>query len=277
MTREKDTYYFSHDSNARDDEKIVSMRIAHGWAGYGVYWAIVEMLRTSPGYTLTLDFDVLSFTLQAPFDLVRGVVLDFELFRIKDEKFSSESLTRRMKRVKSISDTRKKAAQKRWDSAHAMQKQSKCNANAMQDYAKERKVNERKVNKTKESYSENFEIFFKTHPGAGSKKKAFEAYKKVIKDGVSHEQLLAQIQLQENSRKAQTLAGDFVPPWKHVVTWLNGACWEDKLYQAKKLPPRREAAEAVVHMVDYEERPPDEQAAIDREREKFNKKWRGEE
>jgi hypothetical protein len=33
----KDAYYFPHDSNARMDIRIVELRDAHGWAGYGIY------------------------------------------------------------------------------------------------------------------------------------------------------------------------------------------------------------------------------------------------
>jgi len=34
----KEAYYFSHDSNARQDEKIIKLRMKLGWEGYGLYW-----------------------------------------------------------------------------------------------------------------------------------------------------------------------------------------------------------------------------------------------
>ena len=38
----KDTFYFSHDYNARNDEKIKRLIRKHGMQGYGVFWSIVE-------------------------------------------------------------------------------------------------------------------------------------------------------------------------------------------------------------------------------------------
>ena len=40
----KDTYYFSHDYNARNDSKIKRLLSKHGYLGYGLFWAIVEDL-----------------------------------------------------------------------------------------------------------------------------------------------------------------------------------------------------------------------------------------
>mgnify|MGYP001572489914 CR=1 FL=1 len=33
----KDTYYFSHDYNARNDEKILELRVKYGAEGYGLF------------------------------------------------------------------------------------------------------------------------------------------------------------------------------------------------------------------------------------------------
>jgi len=38
----KEAYYFSLDSNARDDPKILQLRMEMGWEGYGLFWAIIE-------------------------------------------------------------------------------------------------------------------------------------------------------------------------------------------------------------------------------------------
>ena len=41
----KDVGYFSHDSNAHRDYKMVKLRTKLGWGGYGLFWAIIENLR----------------------------------------------------------------------------------------------------------------------------------------------------------------------------------------------------------------------------------------
>ena len=48
----KDAYYFSHDSNARHDPKILEMRAAYGAKGYGWYWMIIEILRDQEAYRI---------------------------------------------------------------------------------------------------------------------------------------------------------------------------------------------------------------------------------
>ena len=38
----KNTFYFSHDYNARNDIKIKKLIAKHGYLGYGIFWAIIE-------------------------------------------------------------------------------------------------------------------------------------------------------------------------------------------------------------------------------------------
>ena len=40
----KDTFYFSHDYNARNDEKILELRSNYGAEGYGIFWMVVEAM-----------------------------------------------------------------------------------------------------------------------------------------------------------------------------------------------------------------------------------------
>lgn len=51
----KDAFYFSHDSNARNDPKILAMRSKYGCAGYGWYWMFIETLRDQPNYKYPLN------------------------------------------------------------------------------------------------------------------------------------------------------------------------------------------------------------------------------
>ena len=55
MANNKDVYYFSHDANALSDPKILSMRCDYGFESYGLYWAIIEMLRNESNYKLPLS------------------------------------------------------------------------------------------------------------------------------------------------------------------------------------------------------------------------------
>lgn len=166
--------YFSHDSNARNDDKIINLRMKYGMEGYGIYFCIIERLREEPSYTAKKDYNAIGFDLHADAEKVRNVVESFGLFAFTDdgECFYSESLNDRMahmdgKRTKR-SEAGKKGAAKRWDSkAVAMPTKPDSNAMAMppSDDSKamamptetdgnKTKLNKTKENKTKDSLSD---------------------------------------------------------------------------------------------------------------------------
>ena len=148
--KNKDAYYFSHDSNARNDPKILKLRVKHGMRGYGIFWALIEMLRDQPDYTLIMDFESLAFSLNDSSEIVESVVCDFGLFKIEKDVFYSQSLNTRMSIKDEKSQKARDAANKRWNkerNAGAMQTHSDGNANPMQ--LKESKVKEIKLNNNK--------------------------------------------------------------------------------------------------------------------------------
>jgi hypothetical protein len=113
-----DTPYFSHDANARNDERIIRLRMRHGAAGYGVYFMLLERLREESQYVATCDYEMIAFDLHVDSDMVKSVIEDFGLFEfIEDEgirKFYSESFMRRMELKDARSQKRREAANKRW-------------------------------------------------------------------------------------------------------------------------------------------------------------------
>ena len=86
--------YFNHDSNARNDEKIVALRIRYGAEGYGVYFMLIEMLQAAPGCTLEKDYKALAFDLRVSARRIKSIVEDFDLFTPTDggNSFYSERL-----------------------------------------------------------------------------------------------------------------------------------------------------------------------------------------
>ena len=141
----KDAYYFSHDANAHTDEKIIDLRMNHGWEGYGIYWAIIEMLRSASEYRLNTEYNRIAFALNTNSNTIKSIIEDHNLFVIEDESFYSESLMRRMKAKDAKSNKARENALKRWG------KSSESNANASDSHsdgnANKRKGNEKKENK----------------------------------------------------------------------------------------------------------------------------------
>ena len=116
----KTTNYFSHDSNARNDEKVIRLRMKHGAAGYGTYFMILERLREERNYMSAKDYNMIAFDLRVDASLVKSVVEDFGLFAFVDggECFYSESFNNRMEAKDELSQRRsqagKKGNEKRW-------------------------------------------------------------------------------------------------------------------------------------------------------------------
>ena len=141
----KEAFYFSHDSNARHDPKIIKLRMKLGWDGYGIFWALIELLRDQKEYAMRLDYESISYSLQTECAKVKSVINDFDLFEISGEFFHSKSLLDRMKIKEEKSEKARDSANKRWNkdkNANAMQTHSEPNA------IKESKVKEKTLKET---------------------------------------------------------------------------------------------------------------------------------
>lgn len=133
----KDTFYFQHDFNARNDPKLQNVLMEHGCAGIGVFWCIVEQLHEQDGILPLVGIKGIAFALHVDVKVVESIIRDFDLFQADDENFWSESVNKRLQKRVEIKDKRKKAAQHRW----AEKCKSNANAMHMQSKEKERKEN----------------------------------------------------------------------------------------------------------------------------------------
>jgi hypothetical protein len=157
----KEAYYFSHDANAKDDPKILKLRMEMGWEGYGLFWGLIELLRNESEYRMQKHYQSIAFALHTQEDKIKSIVNDFELFARDEQYFWSESLLKRMELKEERSEKMRNAANKRWNKdndAKAMHKHSLSNAEAMQ--LKEKKGKETKVNE--ESHNEIFRTLWKS-------------------------------------------------------------------------------------------------------------------
>ena len=94
----KDSYWFRHDSNARNDPKMVALRRVHGWEGVGIFWALVELLREQQEYFISRDTLVdLAYDMRAD-DLPQIVdtCCDVGLLVCDDDMVSAPALSRNM-------------------------------------------------------------------------------------------------------------------------------------------------------------------------------------
>ena len=130
----KDTFYFSHDYNSRNDEKIKFLIRNHGLLGYGLFWAIIEDLYNNAN-ALRMDYEGIAYDFRIDVSIVKSIINDFDLFVFEGNTFGSLSVQKRIDERDSKSVKARESAHKRWINANALQ--SQCESNAI----KESKVN----------------------------------------------------------------------------------------------------------------------------------------
>ena len=168
----KDAYYFSHDSNARNDQRLMRVRMQYGMEGYGIYFGLIEILRETEGYTLSFDdLESISFDLRVDFEKVDDIVSNYNLFVVEGmSMFYSKSLKRRMECLDEKKEKRAKAGRK-GGLASSLLKQKASNTQAV----KESKVNKSKVKESKTNIE--FEKFWDLYNyKVGSKSKVLKKW-----------------------------------------------------------------------------------------------------
>jgi hypothetical protein len=96
----KDAYYFSHDSNAKDDPKCVLLIEQLGLEGYGIFWVLIETLRDQPEYKYPVNLiPALARRYNTTAEKVKTVIHSYGLFTIDEQDFFSLSLMRRMEHM----------------------------------------------------------------------------------------------------------------------------------------------------------------------------------
>lgn len=119
--------YFSHDANARTDPKIIRMRKKYGMEGYGVYFALLEMMYGEADQALPMtdeQMDAIGYELHSEMDVSAFVndCIEIGLFETDGNTFWSASFRRRIAEVAAKAarrtQTAKNAAVARWSERH---------------------------------------------------------------------------------------------------------------------------------------------------------------
>ncbi|MFW2441706.1 DUF4373 domain-containing protein [Aliarcobacter butzleri] len=172
----KETCYFSHDANAKDDFKVMLLIEELGLEGYGIFWVLIETLREQQNYKYPLRLlSVLARKYNTTLAKLEVVVRNYHLFVIEDDCFFySSSLNRRMQKMEEVREQRvlsaKIGAQKRKQKQLEQLKQlqinlsnndsseqmlSECSTNAKQ--IKEKKNKEKEIKYSSADEAEKFE------------------------------------------------------------------------------------------------------------------------
>ena len=129
--------YFNHDCDARNDERVIRLRIRYGAAGYGIYFMLLELLHASPDCTLETDYKALAFDLRVPACRIKAIVEQSGLFALIDDgrRFYSERLARDIGEQEKLERRRAEAgrmgADARWKAPEGMANASKMDGKRM--------------------------------------------------------------------------------------------------------------------------------------------------
>ena len=112
--------YFNHDSNSRNDIRIIKLRAKLSYEGYGIFWALLELLFNEENKLCISDYETLAFGLQCDPKILKQVIEDFDLFVIEDNCFYSKRLHRHIEDINNKSTKAKESINKRWNNTNVL-------------------------------------------------------------------------------------------------------------------------------------------------------------
>lgn len=126
MAANKDAYYFSHDSNARNDIKMLRVRRKMGMAGVGLFWCVIEILREAVDHKLpSSHIEDVAYDLGCLPDQLTELLTEYDLFCFDGECFFSNRLLRSMQQRKELSEKRSAIGKKGGELSAATRKKSR--------------------------------------------------------------------------------------------------------------------------------------------------------
>lgn len=117
---------FTHDADARNDTKMIKLRMKFGYEGYGLWWALIEILRSSSYYHIARsDLNVIAFDMRYDSEKLAAFVqycIEIDSFKEENGYIYSPSLLRRMQAYEEAKSARSERAKLAWEQKKRQQK-----------------------------------------------------------------------------------------------------------------------------------------------------------
>lgn len=113
----KESYYFKHDSNARNDPKMLLLRARHGAEGYALFFMLIEIFREQEGFKLLVEdvmYEVIALSTGFRVEKVKKIIascIQYGLL-VSDTHLYSDSLLERMEKYEILREIRESAGRK---------------------------------------------------------------------------------------------------------------------------------------------------------------------
>ena len=145
----KKDQYIPHEVSMRNTTEVMNLIEHEGMAGYGIYWALLEYLRTQDEYVGDLRvLKSLARQLKTSIDRLLRILKSYELFEVTDYAFRSRKLEMVMK---PLDDKRKAMVKQSCDDRSTTVQRNSCNSLKTRDASVLSKVKESKEEKKKET------------------------------------------------------------------------------------------------------------------------------
>jgi len=151
------SYYFQHDFNAANDEKILYLLSIYGMEGYGLYWYFIELMHQSQdsklkcklfsGICYQLNIDITKLTAFYNSCIEIGLFVTDNEFYWSERVLYNKELQDEKRKLKSFAG--KKGMENRWKNKNVITNDN--NVITENNKVKESKEKENKVNKKKVS------------------------------------------------------------------------------------------------------------------------------
>jgi hypothetical protein len=219
----KDSFYIKHDYNARNDQKILMLRLKFGAEGYGIFWMIVEsMAEDSTGYLnketvggLSMGYGVAIGGLQAVLDYC----VELKIFKLCEHRgYYSERVIEHKKEREFYKEAGSRGGKKKWEN----QRLTKTNPTPAitppntPAFSKERRGEERNI---------LFETFWKEYPRRVGKGAAIKSWERLQHPDETLKNILVALAWQKKCRQWTESGGKYIPM---PTTYLNQTRWMDE-------------------------------------------------
>ena len=226
----KDAYYFTHDSNSRTDVRMVALRRQHGWAGYGLWWALIECMREEPEYHLQRD-RIADLAYEWRADDLQAVVdtcCELGLFECVDGYMVAPSLVRRMGAWEAKREKAREAGRIGGLTSVSSKRSSERLANAQAKRREEKRLEEKRLEENTmviPPYQVGFDELWDKYPRKVGKRPAYKAYVARRRADVSADDLLHAVE-----HYAMEVKGKEAEYVKHCATFLGpNEHWKEAL------------------------------------------------
>lgn len=217
------SYWFKHDENASQDDKLLDLRSEHGAEGYGVYWMVLEVLHQNGG-VMQWQCKRLAFALQVQSDLLKCVVEDYDLFALDGDSFYSKRLLSELEAREEIAEKRRKAGAK-GGKRKAIAKQVPSKTVPREEERREEDITPPTPYKG-DLLDADFIEFWNLYDKKRDKDKCQKKWKRLNKD--------EKVRIFKHVPRYVAATPD-KQYRKNPLTYLNGRCWEDEIEKPKRM------------------------------------------